>query len=148
MKHFQYFLVTGLILLFFLANQCFAQSSSAEEDEIHSYPWESQIDYTYLDDASLFWNTFFRPGTGVIGINAIECQEFTTFGSFLDYYKIYKNNPTEEIFKEQENKVIDYWMGANFSGVVNKYVSFLGVRISFKDSIMYNLQIYNPKSNN
>ncbi len=108
-------------MLFIHANQCFAQSNSIDDVEIHNYPWESQTDYSYLDDASLFWNTFFRPGTGIIGINTIECHSFTTSGKFLEYI----TNDNVPILKEQDTKVTDYWFGANFSGVVHKYVSFL-----------------------
>ncbi|MCD4656874.1 MAG: hypothetical protein K8S87_04955 [Planctomycetes bacterium] len=125
MKLYRFNLIPVLILLVIYSIPCFAQGDSIDDIEIRNYPWESQVDYSYLDDASHFWNNFFKPGIGIIGLNSFEFQEFTSSGIFLDYYFKTHENQLIPILKEQQNKVIDYWSGVNFSGVVHKYVSFL-----------------------
>ena len=39
-------------------------------------PWDSPGDFMYNENASLFWNTHFRPGRGVLGANLGEYWQF------------------------------------------------------------------------
>ncbi len=84
------------------------------QDTFGSYgtalPWDSPGDYMFDENASLFWNTHFRPGRGLLGANLGEYMQFDSQDDA---------NNTET----HGGEVFDFWTGLFVGGVV--YEGFL-----------------------